>query len=97
MANETAIKDGIVRWLRQRGYWVVKTHGEAMQQRGIPDLIACVRGRFVAFEVKDPESGEPSPLQTYELAAIIRAGGVAWVVQTLDDAKIVAECIEDEA
>lgn len=48
---------------------------------GIPDIIACVDGRFVAFEVKT-ESGRLSKLQEVTLGRIRDAGGRAYMVRS---------------
>ena len=48
---------------------------------GIPDIIACVDGRFVAFEVKT-ETGRLSRLQEVTLGRIRDAGGRAYMVRS---------------
>ena len=48
---------------------------------GIPDIIACVDGRFVAFEVKT-ETGKLSRLQEVTLGRIRDAGGKAYMVRS---------------
>ena len=53
-----------------------KEHGGMYGTAGIPDIIACVDGRFVAFEVKT-ETGQLSKLQKVTLGRIREAGGTA--------------------
>lgn len=60
-------------------YW--KEHGGMYGTAGIPDIIACVDGRFVAFEVKT-ESGRLSNLQEVTLSRIRDAGGRAYMVRS---------------
>lgn len=43
---------------------------------GTPDKLLCIRGRFVALELKS-EDGELDPLQEYNLNQVKRCGGVA--------------------
>lgn len=43
---------------------------------GMPDIIACVDGRFVGIEVKR-EGNEPSKLQEKRIDQIHQAGGIA--------------------
>ena len=45
---------------------------------GDPDLILCVRGRFVALELK-AEGEKPRKLQEYKLEKIRKAGGIRLV------------------
>lgn len=90
MANETGIKSKIEALLRERKIWFVKVHGEAMQSRGIPDLLCCYEGKFVAFEVKD-RGNYATPLQRYELDRIAKSGGVQAVVYSVADVEKVLE------
>jgi hypothetical protein len=48
---------------------------------GIPDIIACIYGRFVAIETKAPgKVANVTANQQRQLAGITRAMGKAWVV-----------------
>ena len=58
-----------------------KEHGGMYGTAGIPDIIACVDGRFVAFEVKT-ETGRLSRLQEVTLGRIRDAGGRAYMVRS---------------
>ena len=51
---------------------------------GIPDIIACIGGRFVAFEVKNA-AGRVSKLQEITIGKIRAAGGSAYVVRSVAD------------
>ena len=53
---------------------------------GIPDIICCYRGKFVAFEVKT-EQGRLSKLQEITLERIQQAGGVAAKIISLAEVK----------
>ncbi len=46
---------------------------------GDPDLICCIRGKFVALELKSAK-GKASVLQTHKLESVRKAGGVAFTV-----------------
>lgn len=58
-----------------------KEHGGMYGMAGIPDIIACVNGRFVAFEVKT-KTGRLSKLQEVTLGRIRDAGGKAYMVKS---------------
>lgn len=84
--KESAIVARIVRRLKQAGVWCYKVHGSAMSRAGVPDLICCVNGSFVAIEVKT-EEGRVSVRQRVEVEAIKRAGGhavVTWGMTAAD-------------
>ena len=63
-----------------------KEHGGMYGTAGVPDIIACINGRFYGFEVKTAV-GKPTPLQSATIQKIIRAGGTALVVNSVDDVK----------
>ena len=57
---------------------------------GIPDIIACVNGRFVAIEVK-AENGHPSELQKRNIRLIQESNGYACIVYPKDFEKLKEE------
>lgn len=65
-------------------FW--KEHGGQYGTAGIPDIIVCWHGRFVAFEVKAGKN-RPTKLQAATIEAIRKAGGTAAVVYSVDDVK----------
>lgn len=92
---ESRIVAKIREYLRTRPRtWHVKIWGGGgFQIPGLPDLLCCADGRFVAFEVKIPGK-TATPLQAATLAAIRRAGGIAETVTSLDQVKFVLDNIE---
>ncbi len=55
---------------------------EKIQQvaiRGTPDFLICIRGRFIAIELKKDAYEHPDKLQTWKLSEIEDAGGIALV------------------
>tara|TARA_R110000751_G_scaffold4476_1_gene21967 strand:- start:3501 stop:3791 length:291 start_codon:yes stop_codon:yes gene_type:complete len=60
-------------------YFFPATHG--MGRSGVPDIICCVSGKFLAIECK-AEGGKPTALQLNEIAAIRDSGGVAAIAST---------------
>lgn len=71
-------------------FW--KEHGGQYGTAGIPDIIVCYKGRFIAFECKLP-GRKPTVLQAITLKKIMLAGGIACVVTSLEQAKQVIENI----
>ena len=63
-----------------------KDHGGLYGTSGIPDIICCYRGKFVAFEVKTL-TGKLSKLQEITINRINEAGGVAAKVTSLAEVK----------
>ena len=65
-----------------------KEHGGLYGTSGIPDIIVCYKGKFVAFEVKT-ENGKLSKLQEVTIRKIQSAQGLALNVTSLDEVKTI--------
>lgn len=76
---EKKVKDKCVKLLKAYGvyYFFPATHGYG--RSGVPDIICCVGGRFLAVECKAGE-GKPTALQEKEMADIRKQGGLAIVI-----------------
>lgn len=76
---EGKVKDKVVGILKAEGayYFFPATHGYG--RSGVPDIVACVNGRFLAIECKAGKN-KPTALQVREIENIRHAGGVAVVV-----------------
>jgi hypothetical protein len=71
---ETLFKEKVKTWLDQLPRtWYFKTQLVALL--GIPDIVGCVNGHFIALELKI-DGEEPSKLQGWTLSKIIKAGGL---------------------
>ena len=68
-------------------WWGFKVQGSAQQMRGVPDIVGCYRGLFVAFEIKRPFLGKVSKIQHHMIDQIKAAKGRAFVVYSVDDVK----------
>ena len=62
---------------------------------GIPDIIVCYKGKFVAFEVKT-EKGKLSKLQEMTIAKIQKANGMAFKVTSLEEVKEILKGVMPE-
>lgn len=80
---EKKVKDKVVAILKEEGvyYFFPATHG--FGRSGVPDIICCVNGRFLAIEVKG-DGGKLTALQVREIERIHIAGGAAIVVNEVN-------------
>lgn len=87
--KESDIVKTILRYLKTvQNCFFWKEHGGMYGTAGIPDIIACIDGRFYGFEVKTDE-GTPTKLQLATIRKINAAGGIAQVVRSVEDVKAV--------
>ncbi len=64
--------------------WAVKVI--TANERGVPDILCCVRGRFLAIEVKEGKD-TLSPIQAEQMDRIRWADGWAWKVSDFEKFK----------
>ena len=89
--NETALIQKIRKYLAtlpECFFW--KEHGGQYGTAGIPDIIVCYKGRFIALEAKVGRN-KPTRLQAATIEQIRRAGGVAAVVRSVEEVEEIME------
>lgn len=85
--GEKSIVTAIIRYLKSlNNCFCFKEHGGVYGTAGIPDIICCYNGRFIAFEVKT-EKGRATELQKATIAKINDSGGVAVIVRSVAEVK----------
>lgn len=72
---EYKVKDFILK----QGGWLVKFFANRMTKKGIPDVLACVNGYFLAVEIK-AQNGKSSTLQIHNCKKIRASGGQAFIL-----------------
>jgi len=77
---ESKVKAAVVKMLNKYDiyYFFPATHGYG--RSGVPDIVCCVRGKFLAIECK-AGTNEPTALQLREIQKIQESKGVAAVVR----------------
>ncbi len=93
--REKTIENKIKTYLKSKGAYFVKYHGNKFSQVGVPDILACYKGQFIAIEVKN-ETGKTSQLQDINLKLIRDAGGIAIVARSVEDVEEVISFIDDQ-
>ena len=84
--RESKLSRKIMKELTLRGVFCFKIHGGPTMMAGLPDIIACVDGRFIGLETKNPDGGNASVIQLFIHQKIRDAGGEAYVVRSVEEA-----------
>ena len=79
LTPETRVKRKVTDILRKYDAYFFFPASNGFGRAGIPDIIACYRGQFIAIECKAGKN-KPTALQIRELRAIEDAGGYALVI-----------------
>lgn len=94
---EKKVKDQVVKTLKANGvyYFFPATFG--MGRSGVPDIICCVEGRFLAIECK-AGNNKPTALQDREMNAIVTSGGSAMVIneENLHEVGIAIQLLKEQ-
>lgn len=92
---EKKVKDAVTKILKQRGAYYFFPVTGGFGRSGIPDIIACYKGNFVAIECKAGKN-KPTELQLLEMKKIGDAQGVAiWVNENnVDDVTKLLDTIQ---
>jgi hypothetical protein len=85
--NESQLKVKVLKVLAAEfpSAWVYKASDRFIS--GIPDLIICYKGFFIAIELKTPHNKKRNLLQEYNLERIRNAGGRAAVCRSVDEVR----------
>ena len=89
MTPEAKVKAKVVKILKAHGVYYFYPVTGGFGRSGIPDVICCVSGYFLAIECKAGKN-KPTPLQEAEMQKIRDAGGVTLVVNetNIDDVEL---------
>ena len=81
---ETLFQEKVEKYLSLKGaFWIKYWGGGIYSRAGMPDLMCCVKGHFLALELKTPE-GKASELQKYNIDKIRKAGGIGLFLRPED-------------
>lgn len=58
--------------------------------KGIPDMLCCIKGLFVAIEVKADESCSLTKMQIYQIRMLDESGAIVAAVKGKDSKKVEA-------
>lgn len=77
--TEKQFETKVKKFLKSYDIWFIKIWGGGFQRAGVPDILACVNGYFVAIELKG-SNGEPTELQKYNIRKINESNGIGLIL-----------------
>ena len=88
--KETAFKNKVEKALDDHHAWYIKYWaGSKFTKEGIPDILACVNGKFYGIELKG-DGGRPKLLQLVTLRKIREADGIGILLYPNDADQFIA-------
>jgi hypothetical protein len=67
----------------------INIHGSIFSERGTPDIIGCINGRFIAFECKRDTTEDLETIQKWRLAEWFAAGAVVGGISDVFHVKLI--------
>ena len=79
MTPEGKVKAKVTKALKAMGAYYCFPVTGGFGASGVPDILICYRGRFIAIECKAGKN-KPTPLQEAEMQKIRESGGMTYVI-----------------
>lgn len=92
---EKKLQDKAIAYLKDLGVYHLNLYGDGRSGKGKPDIIACINGLFVAFELKVDDNGMQDDQKIHKIR-IERSKGLHYTPYTLDEFKSIVEVLLDE-
>lgn len=92
---EKKLQDKVVRYLKDRGIYCLNLYGDGRSGKGKPDIIACIKGKFVAMELK-VGANDMQADQVIHKRRIEKSGGLHYTPYTIDDVIKIVEDLTNE-
>jgi Holliday junction resolvase len=86
MISESTLQKNCLKYLKERNIYALNVYGSGRTGKGTPDIIACINGRFVAFELK-VGTNQMQPDQVIHKKRIERSGGQQFTPRTVTEFK----------
>ena len=90
---EKRLQEKAIRYLRERGIYYLNLYGDGFSGKGKPDLIVCIKGQFVAFELKVGANNMQDD-QIIHKIRIERSGGLHFSPYTFEEFKKIMEDLD---
>ena len=81
---EKDLQSKVIKYLKSKKIYYLNLYGDSMSGKGKPDIIACINGKFVAFELKVGNNNMQAD-QIIHKKRIVKSGGLHFSPYTLDE------------
>ena len=81
---EKDLQSKVIKYLKSKKIYYLNLYGDSMSGKGKPDIIACINGKFVAFELKVGNNNMQDD-QIIHKNRIIKSGGLHFSPYTLEE------------
>lgn len=84
MGKEAVLQTKCMKYLKQHQIYAVNVYGSGRAAKGTPDILVCLNGQFIAFELK-VDKNQMQPDQLIHKKRIERSGGKQFTPRTFSE------------
>lgn len=95
MSREKNLQDKCIAYLKKNNIYYLNLYGDGFSGKGKPDIVACINGKFVAFELK-VKSNNMQDAQKIHKLRIERSNGLHFVPYTLEEFITIVQKLNNE-
>ena len=92
---EKKLQDKAIEYLKKNKIYHINQFGNGWSAKGAPDLIVCINGKFVAFELKVGANDMQDDQKIHKIR-IERSGGLHYSPYTLEEFISIVEELRNE-
>lgn len=92
---EKKLQDKAIKYLKDNGIYYINKYGDGRSGKGCPDLITCIGGRFVAFELKVGNNDLQDDQKIHKIR-IERSGGLHFAPYSLEEFIKIVEGLKND-
>lgn len=92
---EKKLQDKAIKYLKDNKIYYINKYGDGRSAKGCPDLLTCINGKFVAFELKVGENDLQEDQKIHRIR-IRRSGGLHYSPYTLEEFIKIVEDLRNE-
>ena len=91
---EKKLQDKAISYLKEKDIYHLNLYGDGMSGKGKPDIIACINGLFVAFELKVGANDMQDDQKIHKIR-IERSSGLHFSPYTLSEFISIVESLQN--
>lgn len=84
MTREKNLQDKCIAYLKKNNIYYLNLYGDGFSGKGKPDIVTCINGKFVAFELKVKANNMQDAQKIHKLR-IERSKGLHFIPYTLNE------------
>lgn len=89
---ETKLQGKCLNYLKANNIYCINKYGDGRSAKGAPDIYACIKGKFVTFELKVGANDMQEDQKLHKIW-IERSGGLHYAPYTFEEFKQIVEAL----